>query len=95
MKIKLSEFSTVIANSEIGEEIYLSLKKLLNKKDNIELDFDNVSVMTTFTAKQIFGRLYIELGSEDFYKKFAFKNTSNDLKIIIQNSIQDSVENQD
>lgn len=95
MILKIEKYSAVIANNEIGKSIYGDLLSLINRdEENIVLDFEGISVMTTFCAKQIFGKLYLDLGGEKFYSIFSFKNVSEDLKIIIQNSIQDAVDDQ-
>ena len=47
--------------------------------------------MATYNAKQIFGELYLKLGSEDFFKRIQLKNISSNLEYIIRLGIQDSI----
>lgn len=86
-----SKYSNVVANKDLGNKIYEDLKNILGNSD-ITLDFKEVDVMTSFCAKQIFGTLYLELGPNSFYNKIKFINASDDLKIIIRESIQNAVE---
>ena len=48
--------------------------------------------MATYCAKQIFGRLYLELGAEAFFDKIILTNTSNEMKLIIKIGIQNALE---
>lgn len=48
--------------------------------------------MATFNAKQIFGRLYLELGSSDFFERINLKGTSENIKLIIRMGIQSALE---
>ncbi len=92
MKIKLEKYGPIISDKDIGSELFTIIKAELNSKDLIEIDFINIISMATFCAKQIFGRLYIELGSEVFFEKIKFHNVSDDLQIIIKMGIQNAIE---
>jgi hypothetical protein len=48
--------------------------------------------MATFNAKQIFGKLYLELGANEFFEKLEIKNASDDLKLIIRLGIQSAID---
>ena len=47
--------------------------------------------MTTFCAKQIFGRLYVELGREEYLKRVHLINLSEDVNFIIRIGITNAV----
>ena len=67
----------------------------LNPQDEqLEIDMTGIMSMTTFCAKQIFGRLYIELGSECFFKNIIIKGASDDVQSIIKLGIRFAVENE-
>lgn len=82
MIISLSAFGANITNDIIGNLIYESIKKNIDN-ELIEIDFTGVRVMTTFCAKQIFGRLLSELGSGVFFQKFSFVNADDNIQYII------------
>lgn len=92
MDIKLYQISSAIANKEIGENVYTVIDESLDNNDIIEIDFIDVSVMTTYCAKQIFGRLYIKLGADEFFRRLIFKNVRNDIKIIIEQGILNAID---
>lgn len=82
MTINLADYGSNITNEIIGEEIYNRIVQNI-EADIIELNFNGIKVMTTFCAKQIFGRLLHELGSEVFFKKFSFINADDNIQYII------------
>lgn len=87
MEIRIKEIATAIADKEVGEAIFAKINNTLNTVDEVVLDFDQVAVMTTFCGKQIFGRLYLNLGAEEFFRRLTLKNVRNDIKIIIEQGI--------
>jgi ABC-type uncharacterized transport system substrate-binding protein len=92
MKISLNDFGPLISDKKIGDEIYQIIKKSLLKEKKIEIDFSEITSMATFCAKQIFGKLYIELGSSQFFERIKFQNTNEDLQIIIKMGIQNALD---
>ena len=94
MKISLNDFGPLISDKKIGDEIYRQIKNGLEKDNILHVDFSEVTSMATFCAKQIFGKLYIELGSNVFFERIKFQNTNEDLKIIIKMGIQNALDDQ-
>ena len=90
--IKIENFGTIISTKESGKSILDLILSKLNNENKIKIDFLNVKSMATFCAKQIFGFLYVKLGSEKFFEKLEFNNTSEDLKTIIKIGIQSAIE---
>ena len=95
MKIDLTKYGPIISDKELGEEIYNLLNNSLKSNSIIEVNFDNVISMATFCAKQIFGKLYVDLGAELFFNNIKFLNVNDDLKIIIKMGIQSAIEEND
>jgi hypothetical protein len=91
MELKLEHYGKIISDDELGKKIAASIHALLNKNNKIIIDFLGVQSMATYNAKQIFGELYLELGSEDFFKRIQLKNISSNLEYIIRLGIQDSI----
>lgn len=92
MKIELKKYGPIISDKEVGSEIYEIIAIKLEKGQSLEIDFSNIISMATFCAKQIFGKLYIELGAEKFFDDIKFQNVNDDLKIIIKMGIQSAIE---
>lgn len=92
MTISLKEYGPLLSDKKVGEEIHKKIKSQLEKSDVINIDFADITSMATFCAKQIFGRLYIELGPEQFFERIKFLKTNEDIKIIIKMGIQNAIE---
>jgi hypothetical protein len=86
-KIDLIEFGPVISDKEIGNKIYSIIKNYVDKEP-VELDLSGIKSMATFCAKQVFGNLYLELGSQKFFDRVHIKNANDDVKTIIKIGIQ-------
>ena len=91
MKVNLISFGSVINDKETGEAIYNSIRKALQGMAPIEIDFSGVITMATFCAKQTFGRLYIELGPQEFFNRLVLKNANSDLKFIVRTGIESAL----
>ena len=92
MEIIVKKYGLIISDQESGEKIYKKIRAILDSNKNCVMNFEDVKSMATFNAKQVFGRLYIELGSERFFEKIEIKNASEDLRLIIRLGIQSALE---
>lgn len=92
MKIELKKYGVIISDQNSGKVIFDKIKETLELQDKCIVDFKDVKSMATYNAKQIFGKLYIELGSNVFFEKIEIKNASEDLKLIIRLGIQSALE---
>lgn len=95
MKIQLEKYGLVISDQEIGKEIYSEITKILKSNPKCIVDFQNIKSMATFNAKQIFGKLYLDLGAVVFFDKIEIKNATDDLKLIIRLGIQSAIEDEE
>lgn len=91
--IDLKNYSPIISDKNTGEIIYNTIRKNDPSTNKIIVDMSSIKSMATFCAKQIFGRLYIELGSECFFNNIIIKGASDDVKSIIKLGIRFAVEN--
>ena len=90
--VALKEYGQIFSEKEDGDKLYEQIKKLLNQSDEIiYLNFDGVISMATFCAKQVFGRLYIEQGAEEFFKRIKFSSVNKNLQLIIKIGIQNAI----
>lgn len=94
-ELSLEKYRPIISDKGIGEEIYNSIKDELEKGNNVTLEMSQIKSMATFCAKQIFGKLYMEIGPESFFERLILKNASDDLKAIIRVGIQNAIEDND
>jgi hypothetical protein len=93
-ELNLSQYGPIVSSKTVGEEIYSIIKSSLAKEQNVTVNLENIKSMATFCAKQIFGKLYLELGSQQFFDRITLKGADNDLKTIIQIGIQHALEEQ-
>ncbi|MDN4165039.1 DUF4325 domain-containing protein [Cytophagales bacterium LB-30] len=91
-EIKLSQYGPIVSSKTVGDEIYTLINSSLKKEQSITINLENIKSMATFCAKQIFGKLYIEMGSQQFFDRITLKGADNDLKTIIQIGIQHALE---
>lgn len=92
--LNLEKYGPIVSDKIIGNNIYNLIKNTLSKNDSVNIDLTSIKSMATFNAKQIFGRLYLELGSNGFFDKIQLSNASEDLKIIIQIGIQNALDDE-
>lgn len=90
--ISLDKYGPVVSSKSIGDEIYNLIKEELVNHASVSVELGGVKSMATFCAKQIFGKLYLEMGSESFFERIALKNADKDLKTIIQIGIQHALQ---
>ncbi|MDD2577072.1 MAG: STAS-like domain-containing protein [Bacteroidales bacterium] len=88
--IDLSIYSPIISEQKISATILNNIKDTLKEEDIITIDMSGIKSMATFCAKQIFGGLYKELGSENFFKRIEIKNATDNVKTIIIISIENN-----
>ena len=89
--INLSKYGPLITRKELGEEIYSLIKHALVGDDEVEVSMTHIVSMTTFCAKQVFGRLYVELGREEYRRRVRLVNVSEDVNFIIRIGITNAV----
>lgn len=63
------------------DDIYDIIFKKYTHKGFCDIDFEGIKAITTKFAGKLFGRLYDNLGKEEFYKNIHIINMSNDVKI--------------
>ncbi len=93
--IQLKKYGSVITDEKVGKQIFDDIKKELKKEQKIIIDFSEVETMATFCAKQIFGKLYVELKPEVFFDRIELTSTNKDLQIVIRWGILHAIEEQE
>jgi hypothetical protein len=90
-RIDLSAYAPIISDKNVGEEIYDKIKDAQPRTNSIEISMQGVISMTTYCAKQIFGRLYNQLGAKLFEQNINFDGVSEDLMLIIKMGIRNAM----
>ena len=90
-KINLNKYAPLITSRELGGEIYNLIRQGLDKSGEVEVSMTHIVSMTTFCAKQIFGRLYVELGRDEYRRRIRLVNLSDDVNFIIRIGITNAV----
>lgn len=90
--LDLKDYGPIIGSKTVGDDIYDLIKKELLHNDKLTIDLQCIKSMATFCAKQIFGRLYIEMGSQEFFDRIIIKGADVDIKTIIQIGIQHALD---
>lgn len=89
--IDLHQYSPIISDKKVGEEIFNKIWNLDPKTNQVEIDMNGIMSMTTYCAKQIFGRLYKDLGPSLFESNVILKNATGDVILIIKMGIRNAV----
>lgn len=89
--ISLSNFSPIISDKHTGDRIYHMIKELHPESSVVYINMGDIKSMATFCAKQIFGKLYLELGPSVFYNNIKIQQATNDVQLIIKLGIQSAV----
>lgn len=82
----------IICDNYAAGAISQEIKMVLLKEHVVEVNFGGIKAMTTYSAKQIFGELYLSLGASDFFEMVYLKNANDNIKKIIKLGIQDAIE---
>lgn len=88
MIVYLNEFAPVIGDVSIADRILRIIGDSIKKEDIVTVDFTTIRVIATNCAKHIFGKLYIALGSEQFFSRIVISNASENVKVSIMNGIE-------
>ena len=89
--IDLQKYSPVISDDIAGENILNEIVESLKIDDIVCIDMKDIKSMATYSAKQIFGTLYSNLGPEKFFERIEIKNATENVKSIITIGIESVV----
>jgi len=89
--IDLSKYAPIISDEVSGSEILAQVQEALESEKIICIDMNDIKSMATFCSKQIFGKLYKEMGPEDFFNRIEIKNAKDNIKTIIRIGIESVV----
>lgn len=88
--IDLNKYGPVINTDEKGEKCYQEIIKANPKNNKIVVKMRQIVSMTTTRAKQIFGRIYSELG-EDIFTENIILDVTDGVYIIIEMGLEETL----
>lgn len=91
--IKLVDHEKVLGNRITGDKIRTLILNIANEYSQfpIGIDFDGIGILASSFADEVFGKIRLELGYDEF-KRFHFKNLSQINKTIIEKAISERLE---
>ena len=92
-RLQMNRFKSAVRRKSDGDNVYQEIKKHLDDGDTIIVDFSGIDTMTTYFAKQVFGRLYTELGAEQFSEKVKFdkRRMTDDVELVLKIGIAGAI----
>ena len=93
----MNRFKSIVTRKSDGEEVYNEIQGHLDNGDTIIVDFSEIDTMTTYFAKQVFGRLYVEMGAETFNSRVQFErlHMSDDVELVLRIGISGALSSPD
>lgn len=88
VEVNLNRYGTVINTEQMGEQCYNDIMRENPRENKILVRMKNIVSMTTTRAKQIFGRIYKEIGEEKFEKNIIL-DCSDGVYIIIEMGLEE------
>ena len=92
MEINLSKYGKIISTDDTSNTVLDEIEKLLEKSEPVIINALGV-VISTKSARLIFGVLYKKLSKQDFNKKIHFKNASSSFMFSVNEGILTELEN--
>lgn len=92
-RILMNKYKHLVIRKVDGVEVYNDIKCHLDNGDTVIVDFNGIDAMTTYFAKQVFGKLYTELGQENFAMKVKFdkRYVTEDIDLVLKIGIAGAI----
>ena len=87
-EVNLNKYGTVINTEQLGEQCYNDIMSANPNENQVLVRMKDIVSMTTTRAKQIFGRIYKEIGEEKFTKNIVL-DVSDGVYIIIEMGLEE------
>lgn len=89
ISFKLREESPSVGTRIAGSPVRQKLENLIRLTDanRVSIDFDDVHLISSSFADEVFGKLFLALGPIDFSSKIQFKNCDMIVKKLIDKAI--------
>lgn len=92
-RISMNQYKHLVIRKVNGAEVYNDIKGHLDRGDVVIVDFKGIETMTTYFAKQVFGKLYTTLGPEEFNRKVKFdrRYVTEDIDLVLKIGIAGAI----
>jgi uncharacterized protein with ParB-like and HNH nuclease domain len=91
--IGLRKYDDILTEDK-SEEVYNEIKNALNNS-NVIIDLDGIYAVAIIFAERVFGKLYLELGSDKYFERITFENCQHSyIKIEIRSGIEKALKNE-
>ena len=80
--------TTFCSSGEDGQKLFNTINKFIEQKTQVELSFENITVLTSSFLNPAIGKLYKEYTSEELNTYLKITNISEDDLIILKNTIE-------
>ena len=88
IEVNLNKYGAVINTEQLGEQCYNDIMSANPNEKQVLVRMKEIVSMTTTRAKQIFGRIYKEIGEEKFTKNIVLDVTDG-VYIIIEMGLEE------
>jgi|GEM_PF-1276760 len=85
--LKLSDVSEYLGSQSQGETIRKRLIGLWGHSHQIICDFSDVLGMTGVFADEAFGKMFMEVGSDDYIDKIRFRNLNDVVHVVLKGAL--------
>jgi anti-sigma regulatory factor (Ser/Thr protein kinase) len=88
-RIVLVDHVSSLGSRESGRRVSTLLNNVLNMADStrVEIDFKDISIISSSFADECFGRLIASVGPSEFFSRISFVNTDSSVRAIIDRSV--------
>lgn len=90
--IQLTAYPNITTENKAHSSIYTEIKKALEENYKIKVDFSNITNICSSFAKEVFGKLCLELEPKRFFERINIVNANNNVDLIIKVEIQNSID---
>lgn len=92
IKIKLSEHGESLGTRDLAEKLRNEAVSLLKTGNMVLFDFNNIEIISSGFADELFGKLLLEIGGESFRRNvringFSSENSMNVIMLIIKRTL--------
>jgi hypothetical protein len=87
--VEIRSICSSVGSRESGREAFNYIENVLRLTDSavVEIDFSEVSIISSSFADEVFGRLFVKLGPITFGSRIKFSNADGNVKTLIDRAI--------
>lgn len=88
MIMKMSERGDTLISRVEGAEIREKIIEVINKGEQVKLDFSGITRITQSFADELFGKILYDISLDNFMKTISIYNAAEDIRKVIKLSIR-------